>query len=311
MADLTFEQARIVDPILTTVAVGYRNAAYVGETLFPRVTVAQMGGRVIEFGKEHFLQYSTIRAPGSAIKRIGLGYSSRSYALDLHGLAGQVPMEVLREARQKPGIDLGERAVRVVMDVMLRSLEHEIATVATDPNNYPASNRVALSGTSKWSDPGSDPSAQIDEYKEAVRRAIGLYPNTLLMGPDPMRALRSHPKILDRIKYTSRDSVTTDLLAQLWGLERVVVGMAVHVPDETTGQFSDIWGNVAILAYVPQAITGQEVPSYGYTYVLQGHPAVLQSWYDPDHNSWVYPTEFARKPVLTAPGAGFLIQNPA
>lgn len=311
MPDLTYEQARIVDPILTTIAVGYRNAAYVGETLFPRVPVDLMGGRVIEFGREHFLQYSTIRAPGSAIKRVSLGYTGKPYTLDLHGLAGQVPMEIQREAAAQPGVDLGERAVRVVMDVMLRSLEQEIAAVATNPANYDSDHKVSLSGSSKWSDPSSNPSAQIVSYAEAIRRSIGVYPNTLLLGPPAMNALKNHPSILDRIKYTSRDSVTPDLLAQLWELNRVVVGAAVYVPNETTGAFQDIWGNVAVLAYVPQDFVGQEVPSYGYTYVLRGHPAVLQAWYDRDHNSWVYPVEFARAPVLTSAGAGFLIQNPA
>lgn len=311
MPDLTFEQARIVDPVLTTFAVGYRNGRYVGEALFPRVSVDVMGGRIIEFGKEQFLQYSTIRAPGAAIKRISLGYAGKPFALDLHGLSGQVPLEIQREAAVQHDIDLGQRAVRVVMDVMLLSLEQEQARIATDPNNYDAEHKVALTGTSKWSDPSSDPSSQIEDYKEAVRRGIGAYPNTLVLGPDAMKALKNHPKILDRIKYTSRDSVTPDLIAQLWDLERVVVGTAHYVPDETTGAFADIWGNVAVLAYVPTEIVGQEVPSYGYTYVLRGHPAVLQSYYDRDHNSWVYPVEFARKPVLTASGAGFLIQTPA
>jgi hypothetical protein len=311
MPDMTFAQVRVVDPILTTVVVGYRNAAYVGEALFPRVPVRTMGGRRIEFGKEHFLQYSTARAPGAAIKRVSLGYAGKPYSLDLHGLAGQLPVELLEEANAQPGIDLGQRTARVAMDVLLRSLEQEQAAVATNPANYPASHVVTLSGTSKWSDPASDPAAQIAQYSETVRQTIGLYPNVLLMGGPVFSALKNHPKILDRIKYTGRDSLTETLLANLWGLDRVVVGTAVYVPDPTTGAFADIWGNVAVLAYVPQQFAGIETPSYGYTYVLEGHPAVLQPWLDRDHNTWVYPVEFARAPLITSEGAGFLIRTPA
>jgi hypothetical protein len=264
-----------------------------------------MGGRRIEFGKEAFMRYETLRAPGAHYKEVTLGYAGRSYALEPHGLAARVPQEVVREANAVPNIDLQQRAARLAMDILLRQLEEDCAKLATDASQYAAGHTLTLSGTNKWSDPGSDPIAQVLDARETVRRGVGVYPNVMVIGAQAFRPLQTHPKIVDRIKYTGRDSVTADILAGLFEVPRIVVATAVNVPDPTTGQFVDIWGDFAILAYVGQA-TGAEEPSFGYTYVLEGHPAVLQGWFDRDTSSWKYPVDFARAPLVVGPGAGFL-----
>lgn len=53
---MSLSQARVVDPVLTTHAQGYKNADFVGMALFPRVDVAKSGGQVIEFGREAFVR---------------------------------------------------------------------------------------------------------------------------------------------------------------------------------------------------------------------------------------------------------------
>jgi hypothetical protein len=88
---MTPGQARVVDPVLTTVAQGYKNSEFVGFALFPAVPVDLRGGQVIQFGKEAFRLYNTRRAPGGAVKRLQVGYSGEKYALESHSLAGQVP----------------------------------------------------------------------------------------------------------------------------------------------------------------------------------------------------------------------------
>lgn len=66
--------------------------------------------------------------------------------------------------------------------------------------------------------------------------------------------------------------------------------------------------NTAVLAYVP---TGArfEVPSYGYTYHLAGHPMVERPYYEENPNSWMYPMTYERQVVQTSMEAGFLIEN--
>lgn len=302
-------QVRVINPILSSVIQGYRQAQLVGEALFPRVPVEISGGQILEFDKSAFMQYNSARAPGAATRRISFGYMGKPFALINHALEAPVAREFLRDARIVPGIELGQRATQTVMRAMLLQLEIEQATLALDASKYGAGNKVALTGTAKWSDPASNPSLQIEQYKDAVRQSCGVMPNVLVLSAQALRTLKGHAQILDRLKYTGRDSVTTEMLATLWDLDKVVVGNAVRSDD--LGVISDVWGNNAVLAYVPQATLGMEEPSFGYTYVMGGHPLVEEPYYDNNSKSWIYGVGFERAPVLSGISSGYLIQNPA
>jgi hypothetical protein len=298
-------QARVVDPILTTVAQGYKNAEFVGSMLFPEVPVDQRGGKIITFGKEDFMLYNTGRAPGAATKRVQFGYSGSAYALEQHSLEGLVPFEIMQDANAVPGIDLATVAIVKVQNIVALRTEKAMATLATTAANYAASNKATLAGTDQWSDPGSDPSADIAAAVDVVRSKVGKRANTVVLGPAVFAALQTHAKILDRIKYTSRDVVTTDLLATLWNVKRVVVGDAVYADD--AGTFSDVWGKYVVVAYTETgSLADMGLPSYGYTYRLRGNPMVEQPYQDRPHKSWVYPVTDELSPVIAGALAGFL-----
>src|SRR5690349_15836067 len=83
MAQMTPASARVVDPVLSRIAQGYKNNDFVGMNLFPSVPVQQRGGKIIVFGTEDFNIYNNLlRAPGSNTKRMQISYSSTSFALD-------------------------------------------------------------------------------------------------------------------------------------------------------------------------------------------------------------------------------------
>lgn len=56
---------RVVDPVLTSIARGYKNAAFVGEHIFPIVQTDKEGITVPTFGKTAFVEYDTERAVGA------------------------------------------------------------------------------------------------------------------------------------------------------------------------------------------------------------------------------------------------------
>ncbi|MBF0461447.1 MAG: major capsid protein [Magnetococcales bacterium] len=306
---MSSSQVRVVDPVLTGIAQGYRQEEHVGLVLFPRVSVQISGGQVLEFGKESFKLYQARRAPGTATKRVQFGYLGKSFALVQDALEGQVPREYLRDAMQTPGVDLGQRAVMGTLRALSLTLEYDQAKLATTAGNYDSNHKTSLTGTDKWSDAGSDPSGDINVGKESVRSSVGIYPNTLLLSAQAFSVLKEHPKVVERFKYTSQDSITPNMLAALWDLQTVVVGKAVAFDD--LGNDIDIWGNNAVLAYVPAAPSGLEDPSFGYTYTMQGHPLVEKSYYENNARSWIYPVTYERVPVLTGILSGYLIQNPA
>ncbi len=302
-------QVRVVDPILSNVALGYSNSDFIGSLVCPKVPVLLSGGQILQFGKEAFQAFGLRRAPGGRMHRMDIGYLGQHYALVQDGVEGKVPFEWLRDASVMPGIDLGTRATNATMRVITLALEIEQAALVTNPANFGANNQATLSGSSKWSDPvNSNPVGDVDGGREQVRSAVGVYPNKMTIGPKVFNALKNHSRIKDQFKYTSADSITTDMLAKYFSVDKVVVGRAVAA--DASGAMSDVWGNMALLSYSPDSPSGQEEPSFSYTYVMEGHPLVEQPYYERGIRSWLYPTVYERAPVITCADAGFLIQNP-
>ena len=311
MPQATPGQARVVDPILSAVARGYRSPkAAVASVLFPIVPVGLRAGRIISFGPDDFKLVNTARAPGANTKRIQFGYAGENYSLVDYRLEGAVPNELQEEASNGPGIDLSSNAVRRVQNIMALEREKQAADLARNEARYGAGNKETLSGTSQWSDPASDPFTDIMDGKESIRAKIGERPNVLTLGPKVLTALRTHPKVLDRLTTsTDRPPATIQQLQALFELQQVVEGEAVY-HDGT--QFQDVWGKDAILAYTtPASMQEMGSPNFGYTYQLAGRPMVEEGYFDNNTNTWYFPTTDAYQPVFAGPAAGFLFTDAA
>ena len=308
MQQQTLSQPRVIDPILSEVAQGYKNSAMVGLNLFPSVPVAQRGGKIISFSKEDFALYNTVRAPGANTKRVQFGYTSGSYALEQHALEAVAPWEHQQEASRVAQINLAAMAVRKTQNIIALRLEKAQADLATTAASYGASNKVTLAGVNQWSDytGTSAPSKDIETAREAIRAQIGKRGNTVVMGAAVWAKVKQHPAIVDRIKYTGRDSVTTEMLAALWDVDRVLVGDAVYT--DASGTMTDVWGKFVVVAYTEVGtVADLGEPNYGYTYRLDGAPYVEQGYQDRNAKSDIYPVTDEVSPVLTAAVSGYLI----
>jgi Phage major capsid protein E len=76
------------------------------------------------------------------------------------------------------------------------------------------------SGTAPWSGLSSEPIKDVTALKRAVANQIGIRPNSMVLGTAVFDQLLTNKDILDRIRYTTADSVDTDVLARYFGLER-------------------------------------------------------------------------------------------
>lgn len=309
----TTAQQRVQDPILTTIAQGHKHPEHVGAALFPEVPVRTTGGKIIEFDRTDFRLVNTLRAPGTATKRVVFGHEGKDFALENHALDAPVPREHQRDANVMPGIDLARGAVTGVQNIQSLILEKQRADRARDTAAYDSNHKLALSGTDRWSDyDNSDPVADVDEAKEAVRAEIGLYPNTMQIPAKAFLKLKEHPKIVDKIKFSQTGVVTVDLLKAVFDVREVVIGQAIYLDDDDVMQ--DVWGTDVVLAYVPPQVNttvarDMRQPSFGYTYTMEGHPMVEVPWWDHSSKSWIYGVHHERAPVLSGMAAGFLLQT--
>ena len=117
----------------------------------------------------------------------------------------------------------------------------------------------------------SDPLQDVEGWKETILSTTGIMPNTLVLGYQVFRQLKNHPDIVDRFKYTSSATVTTDMLSAIFDIERVLVASAVEntAAEGATNSFSFTHGKAAMLLHVapsPSLLT----PSAGYTFAWTG-----------------------------------------
>ena len=225
---------------------------------------------------------------------------------DEHDLAYPIDYREKAEA----AFPLEAMATDTVTEAIALKREKGIADLVQNPANYGAGNKVVLSGSSRFSDPTSDPTGVVRVGKEAVRQKIGQKPNTLVIGAQTMSVLEYHPQLVDKIKYVQKGIVDTAILAEIFGVPNVVVGGAVF-QNEILGAFGDVWQDNMVLAYVAPRPAGGGIryvnkPSFGYTMRKPAYPQVDTYLGEGGKVEYVRNTDFFRS-YITWAEAGYLI----
>lgn len=273
------QELRVVDPVLTNLVRGYSNAEFVAMNLFPVVTVQKESGKVPTFGSESFLVFATERALRASSNKLPVeARSSVDFATTEHDAA--YPIDY-REAQEDIFDTQKYGAFRAEAAILLRH-EKAAADLAKATGTYTHSNYTTLTGSNQWTHADSDPIATVETGKEKIRSLIAKYPNTMIIGAAAFKTLKAHTKILERIKYSQLGVVTVDLVKSVFDIKNIFVGGAVYKTD--AGVITDIWGDSAVLAYIPDAAPdgGRSMyePSFGYTLRKTGMPEVDK--YDED-----------------------------
>lgn len=264
---------RMVDPVLTNLALGYSNNEFVGMHLMPFVPVEKEANKLPKFGKEAFKIYNTERALRAKSNRISPeGITLVDLNTDEHDL--EYPIDYREDA--EAAYPLQAHAANVTSQGIALRREKMIADLAQNAANYAASNKITLAGASQFTAAGSDPIGVIEDGKDAVRAKIGKRPNTMIIGAAVLKVVKFHAALIDKIKYTQTGAVRLAQLRELFEIENIYVGEAVYSSDADV--FGDVWRDNIVLAYVPTQQGGvarnMMEPSYGYTPRRTGNPLV-------------------------------------
>jgi len=271
----TLNQERMVDPVLTQFAFGYKNQSMIAEILLPRVDVDSEKGLYPKFGKESFQIYHSIRGLTAESPFIEIGSSTDDYILHEHSLNAAIDDREYQESNWPIGVE--QKKLNALLGNLAVEKEYSVASSVNTATNYGASNQKILDGTAGkkyWSvysgaDKG-DPIGDINTAKERIRTMTGQYPNIMELSAIAFAVLKEHPDITDRIKYSQVGIVTVELLAALFDIPKIVIGRSIY-SDGTT--FYDLWEDNAILAV---AETGIEVPCFGHVLNRRGYPRVTK-----------------------------------
>ena len=280
---LNLDQVRVIDPILTQLAQGYKNAEGVATFFGPAVSMNVRAGRTLVFGKEAFAAQSFLRAPGTNIEKIQAEFGTRSFALRQEAISWQIAEENAAEAKNgAAAIDLRAFAAKQAAERLMQSWEVQVSEKVLDVTQYESGNVLDLAtyngGADQFNSPTSDIEVLIDDMKEQVRSQCSVYPNKMVLSPDAFNNLKRNKRIRD---FMQRGVLVNEkTLAEIFGLDEIRVARRLKLNQET-GELENIYDNVAILFYHPSGATdgftpaldaNYGTPAFAYTYTLAGYP---------------------------------------
>ncbi len=270
---------------LTQIATAYfqDESFYIADKVFPLVPVVHQTDKYFRWTKaDLFRDEAQLRADATESAGTGVNLDTASYSAKVWALHQDLGPQV--RANADPAVDLDVASTRMLMQKMLIRRDRFFATNylatsvwATDITGTATATAGAPGSSTppQWDDDAnSDPFTDIAVGQTTILQNTGFMPNTLVLGWPVYQALRKHPLIIDRIKYTNpafAGTVTEALLAQCFDVDRVVVSKATY---NTAGEAlamsgSLIAGKVALLCYAaPQP--GIMVPTAGYTFAWSG-----------------------------------------
>ncbi|WP_455482966.1 major capsid protein [Haemophilus parahaemolyticus] len=297
---------RVQDPVLTKLAQGYHNLELIGEVLMPTVEIDKEAGKIPKFGRLAFRLPSTVRNLRGTSNRLDPeDITAIDVALEEHDVEYAIDYREENEAI----FSLRQFALNTTQDVIALGREKEVATLALDESKYDSGNKVTLSGTSKITSKQADIFAMFDTGIRAVKRAIGRKPNVCVIAGDVWAALKEHPAVIEKLKYSQVAIVTPEVFAKLIGIDTVKIGEAVY---EESNQLKDIWSDAIVLAYVAPRSTERKgtvyEPSYGYTVRRQGG-LFVDTYKENGGKLEVIRTTDIHKPHLLGASAGYLIKG--
>jgi len=267
-----------VDAILTNISIGYlqNQDSFIADKVFPVVPVDKKSDKFFTYTKnDWFRDEAQRRADGTESAGSGYNLSTGTYSADVFAFHKDVGDQTVANA-DAPLNPLREATEFVTRRLLLRKEIQFVSDFFT--TGVWADDVTGVAGTpsagetKQWSDySSSDPINDIEAAKSEILGNTGMEANTLVLGYEVFRQLKNHPDLVDRIKYTSSNTITEDMLARMFDLDRVLVAKAVKATNNegAAEAYSFAYGKSALLAHVASA-PGLLTPSAGYTFSWTG-----------------------------------------
>lgn len=277
MAQPTQSQVHI-DAILTNISVAYMQQAtnFVATKVFPLVPVDKQSNKFFKYTKnDWFRDEAQVRADATESAGGGYNLSTDSYAAQVWAFHKDVGDQTRANADSPINLDR-EAAEFVTSRILLRQeidWQSTFFTTGVWGQDYAGvSGSPSTNEFKQWSDyANSDPLEDIEAGKEKILSTTGFEPNTLVLGYQAFRKLKNHPDLVDRIKYTSSNVITEEMMARMFQVDRVLVTKSVKATNNegASEAYSFVHGKSAMLCYsAPNA--GLLQPSAGYTFGWTG-----------------------------------------
>ena len=273
-----------IDKALTNISLKYMQdpANFIADRVFPTVPVQKQSDRYFRYHRDDwFRDDARLRAMGT--ESAGGDYdidNTPSYFCQKYAFHRDIHEE--ERANSDDPLTPDETAVEFVVGKILLNKENNWTKTffrqGVWEQEYEGGQDVA-----RWDDYAvSDPVSDIAIASTNMMEITGQRPNTLVLGRRVYDALRQHPDVLDRIKFTQRGIITLDILGAFFDIDRILVCNAIQnlapkvgkpqvagQPPEDHHDMKFIQGSHALLCYtIPNPRL--QAATAGYTFAWTG-----------------------------------------
>jgi hypothetical protein len=272
MASPTAADLHINRP-LTNLSIAYMQGAtqFIADRVFPNVPVDHKSDSYYVYARDSWNRPQA-KPRARATESAGGGWEVSTATYNAERFAFHKDIDDQDRANQDAQFNIDREAAEFTAHQLLLTREARFVQSFFGTGIW-TGNLTGVAGTpttgqiKQWDASGSTPIADIKGQILAQTLLTGFKPNTLVIGPQVLSELEEHPDILDRIKYTERGMVSTDLLAALFGVDRILVPYPVQntAREGAAEANAFFYGKGALLVYAaPNA--GIMTPSAGYTF---------------------------------------------
>lgn len=242
-------QSVFVDPLLTNVYIGYKNAELVADIFAPKVPVAKESGLYFKSDKSNLVAPgSTKRGLTGSANRITGSLTTETYTLEEHSLEEWIDDRILK-TYDNPFDPRRNATNRLAGQIAIEKENELIAALAAAT----ASGNVVDAG-GNWATAATDLRAQVKTGANRIHKATGVRPNTLLLDRLSYDALLSNTDFKSSIAYTSdkTEANLRNLIAAYFDVQQVLIAGGIKQSAATGGTGSFLWSTkgVAYLAYI-------------------------------------------------------------
>ena len=288
-----------IDAVLTNISTAYMQEKdnFIADKVFLPLGVKKKSDIFYKYSKNDFnTDQMTVRADGVESAGSSYGLSTDTYTANVYALHQDLGDQLMANAddpldpRRDATIWLTQKAL-IRKDVQLAADAFATSIWATDITG--TASTTSATQVIQWSNfTTSNPIADIEDARYIVLMNTGQEGNVFVMGYKVFKILKQHPDIIDRIKYTTSEVPTEDLLAKLFGFDEVIVAKAVYnkAGEGQTGVFNYITGNTALVLHRPDS-AGVLVPTAGYQFHWEGvsqgigDQIGIKTWYNQDRSA--------------------------
>jgi len=290
------------DAVLSGVSLRYSNDEMIADRVLPVIPVKKESDKYYTYTRAWKLPQSE-RAAGAEANEIDWNVSTATYQCEEYALKDLIPDRVRDNADNPLNMDVD--TTEALTELIQLGREKRVADIVFAAGTY-GSQTSALSGTNLWDDyAGSDPIGDVRTAKSVVHAASGKLPNTMIIGYQSHLKLLDHPDILERIKYTQRGIITSDILAAVFEVDNYIIGKALYdsTQEGVAESLGYVWGKKCALIYAEPS-PGLKKASFGYQFQSRGFR--VKKWREEGRDGDFIEAGEVRDEKIVAASTGYL-----